>query len=342
MRLLPGICSLLLLASTAAAEPRVLRMAAIAPEGTAWARELKALSRDVESLSGGELKMKWYLGGIAGDELTAIERIRKGQLDGEAGAIFCQSLASSMRVARIPGLFRDGDEAAYALARLKPNVDAEMRQSGFANLGIASFGFDAIFSRQPVKGMADLRRGKVWIWSLDPIWKAMVAAMGIQAVASPVEEAGHVFEDQKLDAFIAAPTAALAYQWSTQTRHFTTLQTALLPGCMVISNLTFDSLPLPQQQAIRAAVAKFFARFNDVNKDMEAQLTGKLFEKQGLAHVEASEQFRSEFYEAAKVARERLGDQLAPKALVAKVTEWVAEYRAQHTAQAGTKSRAQP
>ncbi len=329
------VAVVLLLAGAARAEPRVLRMATIAPEGTSWARELKAYARDIEALTNGELKMKWYLGGIAGDELTAVERIRKGQLDGEAGAIFCQSLASSMRVARIPGLFHDAEEATYVLNRLKGNIDAEMRQSGFANLGAASFGFDVIFSRLPVRTMQDFKKTHFWIWSLDPIWKAMVATMGLQATASPVEAAGHVFEEQKLDAFIAAPTAALAYQWSTQTRYATGLQTAFLPGCMVISNSTFDGLSLEHQQALRVAGAKFFARFNDLNRSMEEQLMGRLFEKQGLQMITPSDQFKREFFEAARQAREKLGDQLAPKELIEKVNVWLTEFRAQRHVGAG-------
>ncbi|MFI5288772.1 MAG: hypothetical protein ACHQ17_03945, partial [Polyangia bacterium] len=35
-----------LLSATAGAEPVVLRMGTVAPEGTSWARELKAVSRD--------------------------------------------------------------------------------------------------------------------------------------------------------------------------------------------------------------------------------------------------------------------------------------------------------
>src|SRR3954453_10187849 len=94
----------LIVACTAArsqAEPIKLRMAAIAPEGTAWARELHALARDIETHTNGAVSMKWYLGGIAGDELTAVDRVRRGQLDGVGGALFCTRLAPSLWVLRL-------------------------------------------------------------------------------------------------------------------------------------------------------------------------------------------------------------------------------------------------
>src|SRR3954451_3899123 len=96
--------ALLLVSLTAHADPVRLRLAALAPEGTAWAREMKAFARDLEQATHGEVTAKWYFGGIAGDELTVLERIHKGQLDGTAGALFCEQLAPSFRVTRVVGL----------------------------------------------------------------------------------------------------------------------------------------------------------------------------------------------------------------------------------------------
>lgn len=324
------LVALLCLGSVAAAEPRTLRMAAIAPEGTSWARELKALARDVETATHGDLKMKWYLGGIAGDELAAVGRIRKGQLDGAAGAIFCQSLASSMRVMRLPGLFHTTAEALYIMGRLKGDLDEEFRRSGFANLGEAGFGFDIILSREPVHTLADLRRGRFWVWSLDEVMKATMIAAGLKPYIGPVEEAGRAYEREHLDGLFAEPAAALAYQWSTEARYFTVLPTAFLPGCLVVSNTTFDALPLTEQQALRSASAKFFLRFDDVNRATEEALLGGLFEKQGLKRVEASPKLLQDYLDATASARTRLGDELAPRALLEKVDRWLSDYRQVH------------
>ena len=115
---MPRVLALVLLLATvkttAAGDAGSLRMAAIAPDGTAWARELKALARDVEAQSNGELRIKWYLGAIAGDELTALERVKRAQLDGEAGASFCQRLAPPLRAARLVGMYQSHQEAALS------------------------------------------------------------------------------------------------------------------------------------------------------------------------------------------------------------------------------------
>jgi TRAP-type C4-dicarboxylate transport system substrate-binding protein len=317
----------LVLAAHAEAEPVTLRMAAIAPEGTAWAREIKGFAREVESATNGEVKVKWYLGGIAGDELAELDRMRHGQLDGAAGAIFCQRLAPSLRVVRLVGLFQSRDEVAYVLGRLKPQLDEELRKAGFANLGEGIFGIDMLFSRKPVRSMADLRAGKWWVWNLDPIWQATLPAIGGKEATSSLDELSAQYHDRAFDGFFAVPSAALAYQWSTQATYFVDLNAAVLPACAVISNSAFDPLPIDAKQKIAAAAAKFMNHFNAINAQLDAQLADGLFEKQGLVKTPLSNEFRAAFTAAAKTAREQLGEQLVPRVLLNEVEKMLADYR---------------
>src|SRR3954464_12165284 len=98
--------------------PPSLRMATLVPDGTAWARELKAFAREVED--GASLKVKIYWGGIAGDEREMVSRARRGQLDAIAGAAVCTELAPSLQVTRLQGLFPNRD-AHEKLIRQIPN-----------------------------------------------------------------------------------------------------------------------------------------------------------------------------------------------------------------------------
>src|SRR3954466_7055760 len=110
-----GPIFLFFLTSLVHAEPVQLRMAAIAPDGTSWARELKAWARGVESGTHGEVKVKWYLGGIAGEETAALDRVDRDQLDGVAGALMCEALAPTLRVMRVPGLIQNREAGAKVL-----------------------------------------------------------------------------------------------------------------------------------------------------------------------------------------------------------------------------------
>jgi TRAP-type transport system periplasmic protein len=317
----------LLSAANAGAEPVTLRMAAIAPEGTAWAREIKGFAREVESSTNGEVKVKWYLGGIAGDEVTELTRMQHGQLDGAAGAIFCQRLAPSLRVVRLVGLFQSRDEVAYVLGRLKPQLDDEFRKAGFANLGEGIFGIDMLFSRKPVRSMADLRAGKWWVWNLDPIWQAMLPMLGAKMATSSLDELSGQYRAGVFDGFFAVPSAALAYQWSTLAGYVTPLDAAVLPACVVVSNSAFDPLPVDARQKIAAAAAKFMNHFNAINAQLDAQLADGLFEKQGLLKTPLTPEFRAAFMAATKTAREQLSEKDVPHALLNEVEKMLADYR---------------
>jgi TRAP-type C4-dicarboxylate transport system substrate-binding protein len=112
-----------MMSGAALADPMRLRLATPAPEGSAYARELHSFSREVLAGTSGHVEPKWYMDGIAGDELTQIERMRRGQLDGAGLAFGCERLAPSLLAVRIVGFVRSRDEASFVLRNLKARID---------------------------------------------------------------------------------------------------------------------------------------------------------------------------------------------------------------------------
>jgi TRAP-type C4-dicarboxylate transport system substrate-binding protein len=329
-RLAAGIL-LLTLPAVAGAERVTFRLASVGPEGTMWARELRAFAREIETATHGEVHVKWYLGGIAGDDPTELKRVRQGQLDGVGGSTVCEMLAPSLAVLRVVGLFQNKEEVAYVLARLQPTLDEEFHKSGFHSLANSIFGSEVLFSRRPVRTMADFRGQRWWTWSawdVDRIWQTTMPALGVRAsVATSIEQLTGEIQRNAVDGFIAVPSVALAYQWSTLVPYYTELDTAVLPACLVVATSALDPLPLEQQQAIRAAGAKLRVRWNDTTNALDRSLLDGLFERQGLTRVPASAQLRNEFHAAARTAREALGERLVPRALLARVEKMLADYR---------------
>src|ERR1700761_8735154 len=155
-------------AATAHADPIVLRFGTVAPDGTAWARIAKQTSAALAEATKGAVTSKWYFGGIAGDEVQMLARMRKDQLDGIVSAgMLCQRLSPSMRVLRMVGLFQTRDESGYVAGRLKALFDEDFRKEGFVNLGDVRIGPDLFFSREPIRTMQELQRTRLWTWSLD-------------------------------------------------------------------------------------------------------------------------------------------------------------------------------
>lgn len=318
-------------AAATAEEPTIIRFGTVAPEGSGWAREGLAFARDVEQRTRGRVKVKLYFGGITGDEMQTIEQARRGHIDAIAsGGMSCLDLAPSLRVFRVPGLFRNRAEANYVNGRLQRTIDDEFLKSGFINLGELSIGPDMFFTKAPVRSMSELMQQPLWIWDLDPVLVAALPAMGLQPIAVSLPDALHAFEGGRVRGFVAVPTAALAFQWSTQARYLSDLHMGILRGCVVVTTRAFDGLAVEDQQAVRAAGAKAVARLEEVGRAADEALLDGLFVKQGVTIVKASDSFRAEFFAATTAARERLPERVLPHALIQTVLGMLADFRADH------------
>jgi TRAP-type transport system periplasmic protein len=326
----------LLFAATATAparagEPISLRVGTVAPEGTGWAREFHAFARYVEAEAKGALRIKLYLNAVAGDELEMGERVRKGQLDGVAsGQFLCQALAPSMRVLRMPGVFQSRDEARDVVTHLQSTIDEESAKNGFVVLGAAGLGPDVFFTREPVRSLEDVRRLKLWRWDVDDVGIAASRDMGMQVVPMKIAEARRAYDDKRIDGFIAAPSAALAFQWSSVASYVTDLHSGYIYGCLVFGERQFQRLAPELQAALRAGAARMLVGIEELGRRQDDDLLGGLFAKQGLRSVPVSAAFRAEYFAAAKSAREHFADRLIPRALLERVLRMLADYRIEH------------
>ncbi|HEY2747605.1 MAG TPA: TRAP transporter substrate-binding protein DctP [Polyangia bacterium] len=328
-----GLAPLILFGLTATAhaagdEPIVVRMAAIAPEGTGWARELKAMSREVEATTHGNVRLKWYLGGIAGDETTALGRVKRGQIDGAAGALFCGGLSPTLAVTRVAGLVQSRDEALHLLNHLRPQVEEDFKKRGFVALALGNFGNDIIFLRDRVDSFAELRKRPLWIWDAETVLKRQMQLMGLRMMPAPIDQLTPMYDAAKIDGMFVLPTAALAFQWTTRAKYFIEVRGSMLAGCMVIAQRAFDQLDLSDQQSLLAAGSRFGARFEELGKREDALLLGGMLEKQGVHRLSGSEGLRSAFLEAASAARAQLDDSVIPSQLLKESLDLLATYRA--------------
>jgi TRAP-type C4-dicarboxylate transport system substrate-binding protein len=308
---------------------QLLRIASVAPEGTPWARELRAFEREVDAQTHGQVRIKLYLGGIAGDELEVAKRIEDDQLDGQIAGGVCTRLAPSLGVLMLPGLFQSRAEAAFVVNQLRPLWEAESAEHGYALLGTAGLGPQIILSRTPIRSLAELRQAQLWKWQLEETGVRALQQMGVALqLTTAIPDAAGVYDSGRANGFLVAPVAALAYQLSVRARYFTDLRTGYLTGCHVIKRRALDRLSVENQQVLRRLTLQLESRMEEIGARLDEALLGGLFRKQGLRPVPVSETFRADFFAAARSARE--SGKLASKELLARVTALLADYRAEH------------
>ena len=97
----------------------VIKLCAIAPEGTSWTEIGHQFADYIYEKSGGRLKVVWYMGGVMGDEPVAVKKIRLGQLHGGVfTATGMAKIVPEIRVLFVPNLFLNYDEADFVLGKM--------------------------------------------------------------------------------------------------------------------------------------------------------------------------------------------------------------------------------
>jgi TRAP-type C4-dicarboxylate transport system substrate-binding protein len=332
LELVVALCVTAALSGRARAEePVTLRFATVAPDGSAWARELRAMGRQVETATQGRVRLKWYWAAVAGDEIEELERIKKGQLDGAAFGLMCERIAPTVRITRVPGVFQSLDEATAVMNTLRGDIDREAHQEGFAILSASSLGPDTLLLRKPVRSMAELRKLRVWRWDVDESGIALSSAMGINLVPAPLWDASKLYAEGRTDGFLGVPQAALAFQWASQASYFIDLAYNFLWGCLVLHERALVRLSAADQAAVREAGAQNQERFLELGRRTDAALLGGVFQAAGLKPVPVSDAQRAEFFKAAVTARDLVGPRYVAPALLTRVLRLLADYRAEHS-----------
>jgi TRAP-type C4-dicarboxylate transport system substrate-binding protein len=332
MRRAWAIAVLCLTASVSHADRTVLRVATVAPDGTLWARELKSFAAEIAAQTGDAVRVKWIFGGIAGDEAQLEDRVRRGQIDGFAsGGPLCSKLSPTLRLFASPGLFLDRAESSYVLTRIYGKAGEEFAQAGYILLGAAGVGPMMVFSRRPLRSMNDLRHQRLWVWADDHWFTDQWRSLGVALDTSPIYDVSRGYAAGRIDALIATPTAALAFQWTTMTPFLSELRIGYLNGCVLLASRAFDSLPHETQLVLRSAAAKLNRRFEDAGRAQDDALLNGLLARQGVRITPVDATFRSDFFEAARTMRDHLAAAVMPSAMLARVQTLLADYRAEHS-----------
>jgi len=327
VRALGGTCLLLFALPVSAQQTHVLRLATAAPAGTAYARETAAFAREIEVETKGLVKIKWFYGGIAGDEIQAGERMTRGQLDGiGSGGMLCEKGSQSFRVLHLMGLYRSTDEVEHVAARLRQAFEQEQRAHGLVYLGDVALGPTDLFLRNKVTSFDALKREKLWAWDADRTNVESFHAMGFQVVPLPLEGAGAAYDRNEHDGFISIPSGALAFQWLHRVRFSADVRISYLMGCLLVAQRSFDALAREQQEALRTAAARLRIRLRDVVQQQDEALLGGQLKRQGVTPLEATRALKDALFQQSAQARKKLGDWVPP-ALVQKAEELVAERR---------------
>jgi TRAP-type C4-dicarboxylate transport system substrate-binding protein len=257
LRSITTVLAAMCLAAAATAGAQEIKVASVAPDGSSWMRAMRDGAERIRTATDGRVSMKFYPGGVMGDDAQILRRIRVGQLHG--GAFTAGGLADrypGLSLYGIPLLFRSLDEVDHVRAVLDPELIAGLEAAGFVSFGFIEGGFAQLMSNTPTRSVDDMRRRKVWIPAGDDISMLALQAVGLSPVALPVTDVLTGLQTGLLDVVASSPVVALVLQWHTKVKYVTDLPIAYSMGIFAIDARTFDRMSAPDQQVVRSVMGE--------------------------------------------------------------------------------------
>ncbi len=282
------------------AQAITLKIATISPDGTAWMKELRKAAADIKQQTSGRVKIRFYPGGVMGNDKNVLRKMRIGQLHGGAmiggglGQIYPDS-----QIYSLPFAFRNTEEVDFVRARMDDVITQGLYERGYVSFGLAEAGFAYLMSNKPISGIADLNDRKVWVPEGDVISQMAFEAVGVSPISLPLPDVLTALQTGLIDTVGASPIGAIALQWHTRVKYVTDTPLMYLYGILIVSRKAFDRIKPEDQQVVRATLIDVFQRLNKINRQDNEQARHALA-AQGIEFIRPSEEEKAHWDRAIK------------------------------------------
>jgi len=245
-----------------------IKIATVAPDGSRWMQQMRAGAEEVNSRTAGRVSLKFYPGGVMGNDAQVLRKIRVGQLQG--GAFTAGGLGErygALNLYGIPLLFRSLDEIDAVRAELDPELAAGLERTGFVTFGFIEGGFANLLANEPIRSVEDMQRKKVWVPEGDQISFMVMEAMNLSPAVLPVTDVLTGLQTGLIDIAFASPVAALVMQWHTKVKYITELPVSYSMGVFAIEKNTFEALSAGDQQIVREVMGSYIETLDREARD---------------------------------------------------------------------------
>jgi TRAP-type C4-dicarboxylate transport system substrate-binding protein len=323
------VCLFVLMASAAASQAAVLKIATLSPDGSAWMKKMREGADQVEQKTSGRVKFKFYPGGVMGDDAAVLRKMRIGQLQG--GAITSGALASvypDSQVYNLPLLFKSFDEVDYVRHATDPTLEKGFEDRGFVTFGFAEGGLAyAMTKGEAIHKPTDLYHHKVWSPNDDNLSALTFAAMNVTPIPLGLGDVLAGLQTNLIDTITCPPIPALVMQWHSQMTSVTDVPMLYIYAMLAVDKKSFDAIPAADQAIVRDEMHKVFAELDQQNRKDNINAFETLG-KQNIKVVSPNEQDRQAWYELGDKAQRQLIEQgIVSKEMYAKAADLLKAFR---------------
>jgi TRAP-type C4-dicarboxylate transport system substrate-binding protein len=331
-RILVPVLALVLasgLAASAHAET-VLRIGTVAPEGSRYMKDMRSIGAEIERLTDGQVRVKWFSSARLGDEIVQGATLMDphGKLDGVGlSGVGLASLVPEMRVWVYPGMFQDYAEVDFIEKKYREEYAGYFARKGLMLIAWGDVGFSYLHgTSKPVESYADFTRRRVWLWSDDTAAAAALKVLGIVTDVTSLAGLVEKLAKGKIDVWPYPPLAVVGFGLQRYSRFMSDMPFTFLSGALVIRKDVFDALPVEARRAILAIGRKWEGRITKEWRAENARATLAMV-KQGTKLVKWPAAERQKFFQAASAVRGDFARTWGLEALMRRISEDLEGFR---------------
>lgn len=221
-----------------------IKIGTIVPLRSPWVKELKKLDLEWRKITNGEVRLKIFAGGIAGDEDDMVRKIRMGVL---GGAVFTNRgithIQPDFYVLNIPFLLKSEKELDYVMSKMTPGIEESIEKKGFKVVVWAKAGWIYFFSKDPVYYPKDLKKHKLSFTTGAPAMEQAWKKSGYHIVPNELKDMMMALQSGMVTAFYLPPLMAASGQYFPLAPNMCSIKIAPLVGGVVFSNKIWKRIP---------------------------------------------------------------------------------------------------
>jgi len=326
-RMLTLLALMLLFWGTHLQAVTVIKIGSIAPSRSPWDKALNEVAADWEKISGGTVEVKIYAGGIAGNELDMIRKMRLGTLNG--------AVLSSMGMIKInrdlfvlitPFLTNSEQEFQYVFDKMKPVFQKQIEEQGYKVLLWTQAGWAYFFTKEKVTYPEDMKKYKISFTADEPEMEHAWKQMGYQVVPNDLKDMMMALQSGMVTAFYLPPLLAGSGQYFALAPHMLDLRLAPLIGGLVLTDKTWQSIPEQYREPMVQSVLKATEGLHQSTKNLENDAI-KAMKENGLIIDEPPADAMEKWRAAASKGMDELTEKAFSKETYDEVLALIQEFR---------------
>jgi len=235
-----------------------IKVAVVMPDGSTWTNSLRNMASEIEKQTAGEVKFKIYAGGVSGDEVDVIRKMKVNRIHAAGfSGVGLGILLPKIRILEAPMLYKNYEEIDLVKEKLYNEFSEDFSKRGYVLLGFVEAGFVYFYSKKSMSGHDGLKNIRMWVWKNDTVAKTSLETFGIKTYPLHLADVNTGLETGMIDSFYSPPLAAIVFQWFSKIQYFLDYPMVNSTGALLIKKSIFNKLSKENRNIFRKTAKKY-------------------------------------------------------------------------------------